>query len=151
MKSILRLQVFSFVSRLVAMFSGIFQSLIIVNLLSVKQFGLIGLVTSIAGIAGITQHLGLASSSTKEISHAKSDAEVVDIVIASLSIRFLISFPIAFILIFFAPSAVCEPTMEGPRNMIISQLLAFAISLAKVLFPFPGGPQINNLLTKAVS
>ena len=103
MKSILRLQVFSFVSRLVAMFSGIFQSLIIVNLLSVKQFGLIGLVTSIAGIAGITQHLGLASSSTKEISNAKSDSEVINIVIASLSIRFLISFPIAFILIFFAP------------------------------------------------
>ncbi len=103
MSNLLRLQVVSFISRIIAMFSGIFQSLIIVNLLSVKEFGLIGLVTSIAGIAGITQHLGLASSSTKEISSAKSSKDVIHIVLASLSIRFLITFPVAIILYFFAP------------------------------------------------
>lgn len=102
MKNLLRLQVISFGSRIIAMFSGIFQSLIIVNLLSVKEFGLIGLVTSIAGIAGITQHLGLASSSTKEISSAKSSKDIIHIVLASLSIRFLITFPIALFLFFFA-------------------------------------------------
>jgi O-antigen/teichoic acid export membrane protein len=103
MKNLLKLQVISFISRIIAMFSGIFQSLIIVNLLSVREFGLIGLVTSIAGIAGITQHLGLASSSTKEISNAKNSNEVINIVLASLSIRFLITFPVALILFFFAP------------------------------------------------
>jgi len=104
MKSLLRLQIISFISRIIAMFSGIFQSLVIVNLLSVKEFGLIGLATSVAGIAGITQHLGLASSSTKEISHAKNDSEIFKIVVSSLFIRFFISFPIALVLILFAPS-----------------------------------------------
>ena len=103
MKSLLYLQIVSFISRLIAMFSGIIQSLVIVNLLSTKEYGIIGLVASIAGIAGITQHLGLAASSTKEISQAKDGNEIFHIVLASLGIRFFISFPVAFVLFFFAP------------------------------------------------
>jgi len=78
--------------------------LVIVNLLTKEQYGLIGLVASIAGIVGITQHLGLASSSTKEISQAKDSQEIFDIIISSISIRLLISVPISLILIFLAPS-----------------------------------------------
>lgn len=130
MKSMLKLQIFSFISRIVAMFSGILQSLIIVNLLSVKQFGLIGLVTSIAGIAGITQHLGLASSSTKEISNAKNDSEILNVVLASLIIRFFISFPVAFILFFFSPqisSYYNEPGLVFPLKIfaIVTLVQAF--------------------------
>ena len=82
---------------------GIFQSLIIVNILTTNEFGLIGLVTSIAGIAGIAQHLGLASSSTKEISSAKNDTEIFHIALTSISIRYLISVPVALGLILSAP------------------------------------------------
>jgi hypothetical protein len=103
MNGILRLQVISFISRILAMLIGIFQSLIIVNLLTKEAYGLIGLVASIAGIVGITQHLGLASSSTKEISQAKNDQEIFKVILSSLSIRMFISLPISLILIFFAP------------------------------------------------
>jgi len=103
MSGLLRLQVISFISRIIAMLIGIFQSLIIVNLLSQEEYGLIGLVTSIAGIVGITQHLGLASSSTKEISQAKDSQEIFNVIISSLSIRLLISIPVSLILIFFSP------------------------------------------------
>ncbi len=97
---ILGKQFISFVSRVLAMFLGIFQSLLIVNILSVSEYGIIGLVTAIAGIAGITQHLGLAASSTKEISQAKSGNEILNVVLASLSIRLLISIPVSLFLIF---------------------------------------------------
>ncbi len=99
---ILGKQFISFVSRVLAMFLGIFQSLLIVNILSVSEYGIIGLVTAIAGIAGITQHLGLAASSTKEISQAKSGNEILNVVLASLSIRLLISVPVSLFLIFGA-------------------------------------------------
>ncbi len=102
MSGLLKLQVVSFISRIIAMLIGIFQSLIIVNLLSTQEYGLIGLVTSIAGIVGITQHLGLASSSTKEISQAKNSQDIFNVILSSLSIRLLISVPISLILIFFA-------------------------------------------------
>lgn len=85
------------------MLVGIFQSLLIVNILTTSEFGLIGLVVSIAGVAGIAQHLGLASSSTKEISGAKNDTEVFHIALTSVSIRYLISLPISIGLIFLAP------------------------------------------------
>ena len=84
------------------MFIGIFQSLLIVNILTTSEFGLIGLVASIAGVVGIAQHLGLASSSTKEISAAKNDTEVFHIALTSISIRYLISLPTAIFLIIFA-------------------------------------------------
>lgn len=104
MSGIIKLQLVSFLSRIGAMLIGIFQSLVIVNLLTKEQYGLIGLVASIAGIVGITQHLGLASSSTKEISQAKDNQEIFNIIISSISIRLLISVPISLILIFLAPS-----------------------------------------------
>lgn len=103
MRSIGFLQIISFISRILAMLVGIFQSLIIVNILTTGEYGLIGLVTSMAGIAGIAQHLGLASSSTKEISGAKNDTEILHIAITSITIRYLISFPISMGLIFGAP------------------------------------------------
>lgn len=103
MTGILKLQIISFISRIMAMLIGIFQSLVIVSLLSKEEYGLIGLVASIAGIVGITQHLGLASSSTKEISQAKDSQEIFNVIISSLAIRMLISLPISLILIFFAP------------------------------------------------
>ena len=99
---ILGKQFISFISRVLAMFLGIFQSLLIVNILSVTEYGIIGLVTAIAGIAGITQHLGLAASSTKEISQAKSGNEILNVVLASLSIRLMISVPVSLFLIFGA-------------------------------------------------
>ena len=103
MKNIKFLQLVSFLSRIAAMFVGIFQSLLIVNILTTSEFGLIGLVASIAGVVGIAQHLGLASSSTKEISSAKNDTEIFHIALTSISIRYLISLPISFVLILFAP------------------------------------------------
>ena len=102
MRNIKFLQVVSFASRVSAMFIGIFQSLLIVNILTTSEFGLIGLVASIAGVVGIAQHLGLSSSSTKEISAAKNDNEVFHIALTSISIRYLISLPTAILLIVFA-------------------------------------------------
>jgi hypothetical protein len=84
------------------MLLGIIQSLMIVNILSVTEFGVVGLVTAIAGIAGMTQHLGLASSSTKEISKAKSDQEIFNVFLSSLSIRLIISIPVSIFLFFGA-------------------------------------------------
>lgn len=107
------------------MLVGIFQSLLIVNILTTSEFGLIGLVASIAGVVGIAQHLGLASSSTKEISAAKNDSEVFHIALTSISIRYLISLPISLILLLFAPSIASY----YDNQELISPLRIFALVL----------------------
>lgn len=130
MKSIKFLQLVSFLSRTTAMLVGIFQSLVIVNILSTSEYGLIGLVVSIAGIAGIAQHLGLASSSTKEISSAKNDTEVFHIALTSISIRYLISLPIAGGLILLAPyisDLYSEPRLVEPLRIFGLVLLVQAV------------------------
>ena len=107
------------------MLVGIFQSLLIVNILSTSEFGLIGLVASIAGVVGIAQHLGLASSSTKEISAAKNDTEIFHIALTSISIRYLISLPISVVLVIFAP----QIADYYKNNDLISPLRIFGLVL----------------------
>ena len=100
MKSLLRWQLISFVSRGLAMTVGIVQSIIIVRILSVGEYGLVTLATSIGSAFGIYQHLGLASGSTREISSAQDNKEVFKIFVTSLAIRYFITIPLAIILFF---------------------------------------------------
>ena len=83
MKSLLKWQAISFISRGLAMAVGIVQSIVIVRILSVGEYGLITLATSIGGAFGIYQHLGLASGSTREISSAKNNKEIFEIFLTS--------------------------------------------------------------------
>src|SRR3989339_655386 len=102
MKELGKWQFISFVSRGMAMALGIFQSFIIIRILSVGEWGIVQLAVSIGGALGIYQHLGLASASTREISAAKDDSEIFKIFVTSLFIRYFITFPIVFGLFFFA-------------------------------------------------
>lgn len=98
MKDLLKWQFISFVSRGIAMVIGIAQSVVIVRILTVAEYGLVTLAVSVGGAFGIYQHLGLASGSTREISGAKSDTEVFKIFITSVVIRYFVTIPLAIIL-----------------------------------------------------
>ncbi len=95
-------QIISFISRITAMLIGLIQSFIIIRLLSVSEWGIIQLAVSIGGSLGVYQHLGLASASTREIASAKSDSEVFKIFLTSVAIRYIVTLPLAFGLLFFA-------------------------------------------------
>jgi len=101
--SLLRWQLISFASRMGAMFLGIVQSVVIVRILSVAEYGLVSIVTSVGAAFGVYQHLGLASGSTKEISTAENNEKVFKIFLTSTVIRYLISLPLALTLFILAP------------------------------------------------
>ena len=102
MNKLLKWQLVSFVSRGIAMIFGIVQSVIIARILTVSEFGLVGIVVGIGSIFGVYQHLGLASGSTREISAAKDKKEIYKIFITSVLIRYTVTFPLAAGLFFMA-------------------------------------------------
>jgi len=103
MTDLVKWQVVSLISRLVAVGAGIAQGIFVVRFLSPADYGLVGIVGSVAGVIGVYQHLGLASGSTREISAAKSPEQSFKIFVSSLLVRLAISFPLALGLWLLAP------------------------------------------------
>lgn len=81
---------------------GLIQSLFILRILTVGEWGIVQLALSIGGALGIYQHLGLASASTREVSTAKDNSEVFKVFFTSAVIRYMVSLPIAVGLYFFS-------------------------------------------------
>ena len=96
-------QTVSFLSRVVSQIIGLVSSVIIPTILTVSEFGIISLANSIGKTFGVTQNLGLASGSTREMSKSTNSKEdITKILFTSIFIKYLISFPMAFGLFLFA-------------------------------------------------
>src|SRR3989344_3715377 len=85
--------IISIISRFFAVAIGLVQSVIIVKLLTVSDYGLVGLVTSIAAIVGVYQNLGISSGSTREIAAAKNKDEAFKVFIGSTIVSLIIYIP----------------------------------------------------------
>ena len=97
-----KLQILSLASRLSAMFVGLLQSFFLFRLFSVHDYGVVQKAVAVGSALGIYQHLGLASGSTREIAASKDKNEVFKIFITALSIRYIITFPLAIGLFHYA-------------------------------------------------
>ncbi len=120
------LQVWSFVSRLLAMLLGMAQTFVIVRLLSVHDWGLVQLAMSIGGAFGIYQHLGLASGSTREISATQDPKEVPKIFFTSAFIRYTVTIPI-FVFLFFSAPAIAIDHYNAPELVLPLRLYAVGL------------------------
>jgi len=96
-------QIFSIISRFSALVVGLLQSVIITRILTVSEFGLVGIVGAVGALFGIAQHLGLASGTTREISASKGEEDVFKIFVSSVAIKYIITLPIALGLFILAP------------------------------------------------
>lgn len=123
--TLLKLQSFSFLSRFGTMLVGnVFQSLIVLRLLSQQEYGMVAVVASLVSVFGSSQSFGLTSSSTREISQAKDKEEAREIFITSLILRFILSFPFALAL--FLLSSKLAQSSSSPE-MVSSAIKITAI------------------------
>lgn len=131
MRDLMKWQIVSFMSRGVAMGLGIIQSIFVARILTVSEYGLIGIVTSIGAIFGVTQHLGLASGSTREISAAKDNKEVFKIFSTAVLIRYFVTVPLAIILLvsskYLALTHYAQPEILMPLRLYALVLLVQAV------------------------
>lgn len=125
-KDLGRWQIFSFISRILAMIPGWIQSFIFIGLLSRSGWGTVKHAVAIGASVGILQHLGLASTSTREISNAKNDTEVFKLFLTSLFIRYLVNIPIALGL-FFGAEYLAVTKYSNPELIIPLKIYAFVL------------------------
>lgn len=96
-------QTISFASRMISKVIGMIPSILIPRILSVSDFGVVGIAKSLGKTFGVTQNLGLASGSTREISnHQNTKEDIFKIFVTSVFIKYLLSFPMALALFLMA-------------------------------------------------
>jgi len=126
-KELTKWQLVSFLSRGGAMVLGLIQSFVILRILTQAEWGIVQLAVSIGGALGIYQHLGLASASTREIASTKDDTKVFKIFLTAMSIRYLVTLPLAtglFILSSrIANNIYHQPAIELPLKIYAVSLL----------------------------
>ncbi|MCX6784075.1 MAG: oligosaccharide flippase family protein [candidate division WWE3 bacterium] len=101
-KDLLKWQSISVASRFFSVGVGIAQSIILTRwILSVEEFGLIGVIGAVGAMLGVFQHLGLASGTTRELAY-RGEKDASKVFISSLIARYAISLPLAIGLFIFA-------------------------------------------------
>lgn len=119
-------QVLSLVTKAVTTALGIVQSVIVVRLLSRGEFGLVGLVMSIGGVIGVSQHLGIVDGAIREIAVLKSRREIGKVFWVSHLVRQIVTVPLS-VGLFLMAGVVAVKFYHRPD--IIPYIKLFAASL----------------------
>ncbi|MEX2054989.1 MAG: oligosaccharide flippase family protein [Candidatus Andersenbacteria bacterium] len=126
--SLVRTQLLSLITKAVTTVLGIIQSLIVVRLLSPAEFGLVGLVMSIGGVIGVSQHLGIVDGAIREIAVLKNKREIAKVFWVSHFTRQAVTIPLSLGLFFLAPW-IAEGIYSRPEITHYIQLFASVLIL----------------------
>lgn len=98
-----RTQLFSIATKGITTALGIVQSVIIVRLLSPAEFGITGLVLSVGGVIGVSQHLGIVDGAIREIAVRKNLRHVALVSWVAHLVRQSVTVPLSLGLFVLAP------------------------------------------------
>ncbi|MBI3255872.1 MAG: oligosaccharide flippase family protein [Candidatus Andersenbacteria bacterium] len=121
-------QVLSLVTKGVTTALGIIQSVIVVRLLSRGEFGLVGLVMSIGGVIGVSQHLGIVDGAIREIAVLKNRREVGKVFWVSHIARQIVTVPLS-VGLFLLAGYIAVKFYDRPDIMPYSQIFALSLIL----------------------
>lgn len=90
-----RIQIISIGAKAVTTVLGIVQSIIIIRLFSPAEYGLVGLVMSIGGVVGVSQHLGIVDGAIREIAVLDKKREIGKVFWVSHLVRQMVTIPLS--------------------------------------------------------
>ncbi len=125
--SLARTQFLSLVTKAITTILGIIQSVIVIRVLSPAEYGLIGLVTSIGGVVGVTQHLGIVDGTIREIAILKDKKAQGTVFWVSQIVRQVVTVPLSIALLLLASwiagSLYGRPEIAGLIKMFAAVLV----------------------------
>lgn len=92
-------QLLSLATKAITTALGVVQSIIVIRLLGPTGWGLVGLVMSIGGIIGVTQHLGVVDGAIREIAIRRRKDEIGKVFWVSNLVRQVVTIPLSIALI----------------------------------------------------
>lgn len=126
--SLARIQLMSIVTKAVTTALGIVQSVIVIRLLGPAGWGLVGLVMSIGGLVGVTQHLGVVDGAIREIAVLKNRREIGKVFWVSHLVRQIVTLPLTVALIMGA-GIIANKIYHRPEITLYIQVFAASLIL----------------------
>jgi O-antigen/teichoic acid export membrane protein/glycosyltransferase involved in cell wall biosynthesis len=121
-------QLLSLATKAITTALGIVQALLVVLFLSKPEFGVVGLVTAIGSVIGVTQHLGVVDGAIREIAVIKKRAEIGKLFWVSHVMRQAVTLPLSVGLIILA-SFIAERVYNLPEIAALIRLYAASLVL----------------------
>lgn len=97
-----RIQLLSVATKAVTTVLGVVQSIIIIQVLSKTEYGIVGLVMSIGGLIGVSQHLGIVDGAIREIAVRSNKKEIGKVFWVSHIARQAVTLPLSLALLALA-------------------------------------------------
>jgi len=123
-----RTQLLSLTTKAITTVLGIAQSVIVIRLLSPAEFGLVGLVMSIGGVIGVSQHLGIVDGAIREIAVLKSKKEIGKVFWVSHAVRQAVTIPLSLGLVVLA-GVIAVRVYDRPEIIPYIQLFGAVLIL----------------------
>lgn len=123
-----RTQVLSLATKAVTSALGVVQSFIVIRLLGPADFGLVGLVMSIGGVIGVSQHLGIVDGAIREIAVLRDKREIGKVFWVSHIVRQAVTIPLSIGLVLLA-GLIAGKIYGRPEITLYLQVFAAALIL----------------------
>lgn len=126
-----RIQLLSIATKAVTTVLGVVQSIIIIQVLSKAEYGIVGLVMSIGGLIGVSQHLGIVDGAIREIAVRKNKKEIGKVFWVSHIARQAVTLPLSLLLLALA-GVISTQIYHRPEIIPYIQLFAASLILQGV-------------------
>lgn len=136
MKSHGVLQVISVISKFTSVAITTIQSIIILKMLSVSEFGLLSIIVAVASFIGVGQNLGIGTATTREVSGLYDSRMSHKIFVVSVLTRLSIGLPL-MIVVFFGAGFIANTIYSHPEMTLPLQIMG-------IVFVFHG---INGVIS----
>ncbi|MEO6077893.1 MAG: oligosaccharide flippase family protein, partial [Candidatus Andersenbacteria bacterium] len=123
-----KIQALSVSTKAITTILGIIQSIIIIRVLSPTEYGITGLVMSIGGVIGVSQHLGIVDGAIREIAVRKNKSEIGKVFWVSHIARQMVTIPLSLVLALLA-GLIATRVYHRPEIIPYIQIFAWALIL----------------------
>jgi stage V sporulation protein B len=120
------LQFLGITTKIILILISVIQGMIVIRLLSISEYGLVGIVLAVSSIVGVYQHLGLGIGTLREVASVKGNDAVSRVFSTSFFARLSITLPIAFIL-FLLADKIAINIYHRPEIIFGIKITAFVI------------------------
>lgn len=121
-------QIWGSLTKVVTLTFGVLQTVIILHILSPAQYGIIGIVTALASLVGVSQNVGVTDATIREIAMTNDVKHRAHIFWVSLWFRMLFTLPISLLLALFA-GAIGAHVYKMPEMQTFIYLMSAVLVL----------------------
>jgi len=122
-------QALALAAQAITMVLSVAQSMVVVRLLSVDEFGMVGLALGAGGVLDVLQQFTIRSAAVKELARDDDERHAQAVVLVAMALRMLMVLPNA-VIVFSAAGRLANGVYGQPELQFPIQLMALTMLLA---------------------